>query len=90
MAYIGSKGVETSKANTELVSYKGKNKDFTEPAYFHALTFNPTKDCTVKVNGGEEFAVPANASLVFGKNDETIKSFIIKEAGIQYLWLATI
>lgn len=90
MAFIGSDEVKLSKQNTELVTYLGKNGNYTSPASFKTLSFICKNNCHVKINGSENIFVPENSTLDFGSNDENIYSFIIVEQDVEYIWLATI
>ena len=90
MACIGSDSVQTSKENTELVTYLGKNGDYKEPDKLKTLSFTCKQDCHVKINESDNIFVPENATLDFDSNDEKIYSFVIVEPGIEYLWMGTV
>lgn len=89
MIVIGTSKTETTPStNTELVTYKGKNNDWTSPSPLKTMSFMAKTDCTVRVNDGESIFVPKDGGLQFDEGD--IFSFIINEQGVDYIYVATI
>lgn len=86
----GSKKEETTTVNTELVTYLGKNGNYSEPAPFQTLSFTCETDCRVIVNDETDIFLPAGANLSFESGELKITSFKIREKGVKYHWLACI
>lgn len=77
----------TSAENTELCTFKGKDNNFTNPAKFTTFQFMNYTDCTVIVNDGVPVFLPEGMGLQFGMDELIIKSFIVKETAVKYIWV---
>lgn len=88
---IGSKPIETTDAKDfQLVNYKGKNDEFTSPSKLITLQFTALTKCTVVINEGSEIGLDAGDTFVTSKEDLDIYSFVVKEIGSKYKYIATI
>lgn len=82
--YLGSKKIETSIANKEILPESPVQ--WTMVHRFYKLSIMNYDDCTLIVNDTELF-LKANQGFNSDKNDASIFSLKIKEDGIKFNWI---
>lgn len=84
--FMGAEDTLTSTVNKEIVP-------LTDPSWigvkfsFYRFSFLNYQDCHIVINGNRQFR-KAGQGFQSSEIDQRIYSFIIEEAGIEYLWSA--
>jgi len=85
--YLASDKILTSTANQELVP--PRKVGWTEGYKIRKLSFdNAEQACTIIINNETTAFLKIGQGFEMGYDDVPIHSFIIKEAGVKYSWVA--
>lgn len=85
--YLASPEIQTSTENHEIVPEKPSG--WTSGYRIKKLSFSNVEECTLLINNETEVKIPPGRGFEMGYNDPVITSFIIKESGIQFNYIAT-
>lgn len=89
--YLGSPELQTSTANQELIPLA--DASWTSGYKFRKLSFDNEQECTVKIIDKHDkestHFLKAGYGFEVSYLDPAIKSFVIVEAGINFIWSAT-
>ena len=84
--FMGAEDILTSTANTQIVP--PTNPSWINVKFsFYKFSFKNYQDCHIIINGSRQFR-EAGQGFESSERDQRIFSFIIEEAGIDYLWSA--
>jgi hypothetical protein len=85
--YIGTPTLQTSTANQELVPTPPSTYPYKNYCLYR-MSFLNDQDCTIILNGTTTLFLRAGQGFESNSDDLGITSFVIKEAGITYNFVA--
>lgn len=84
--YLSSDGFVVSAANQQI--FPPTPSDWTADTYvFKKLSFYNTQKCTVIINEQHTIVLEAGVGFEVSRDDIPVESFVIVEAGIDYVWI---
>lgn len=84
--YLASPEIQISTENHEIVPEKPS--EWTNGYRIKKLSFSNVEECTLLINNETEVKIPSGRGFEMGYDDPVITSFIIKESGIQFNFVA--
>jgi len=84
--YLGTNKIEVSSLNQEIVPEKPSN--WTIPYHLYKFSFINYQDVIVLINGDTEIFLKAGQGFEMNEIDKPITSFIIKDANVEYSYIA--
>lgn len=86
--YLGSKALETSQANKEIIPESPSNWSYEYKV--RELSLMNSEQCTIVVNNKYELYLRAGQGFAMNRHNEPITSIKIKESGIEYNWIGAL
>ena len=84
--YLGSKQVETSTLNQEVIPSPPAEKKWTTGYSLYRFEFLNMDDCRILVNGETELFRLAGQGFKMDEIDKEIKSFIVVTPNVRFMW----
>jgi hypothetical protein len=85
--YIGSSQLLTSTVNQEIIPSPPSSKPFKKYSLYQ-MSFLNDQNCTVVINEDATIFLRAGQGFESDSEDMPIYSFVVKESGITYNWIA--
>lgn len=85
--YIGTDSLKVSVGNDQLVPTPPSSYPYSKYS-FYKFSFNNQQDCTVIINNTTTIFIPAEQGFEMDSDDLGITSFVIKESGVTYTFVA--
>jgi hypothetical protein len=86
--FIGSDSLKVSSVMEEVVPLPPASKPFKRYSLYQFSFLNHDADCTVVINEDATIFLRAGQGFESDSEDMPIYSFVVKESGITYNWIA--